>query len=560
MRFSIGDIITGKDSLSYSITNNKALMLVKQCFGSNIEVVVLYHTARGHVESSYSVANDKSVFKETTFEEFTEMYPDCHKMSEDKIKVLLEKYKKRETPKLENAYILSDEMRNELLEEMKTLLTKYHYHPTDEALNIILDEWCLNKADLIRMFEKHPNYNGKFQIAFDCDFDRNLDRKAIKEFSRWLVGDEVKNILLKEVKLGVYSYAELCDICDRLHTFYRFFEKDYGVDIKDINGKTYLDYRKEYNHFKNFKNAYEKNKDLFIFSGNAYSRKSFNDYQSLDDMYSILTSSYTEQFVNDNTKDFLNRKFPDSNIRKGQKMSRAVNKILCKLGVDKAPNYNKEYAKFADAINPLKIKRHTVISIHPVDYFTMSFGNSWSSCHTIDKTNDRGIDGSNSYRGCNSSGTMSYMLDETSCVFYTVDAEYNGNTLELEDKINRCMFHYYDNQLVQGRVYPQSNDTGSDNLYKDIREIVQKIFADMLEVPNYWSKMSGTDECVKRISSSGTHYEDYANYDACNVSILKDDKDNHELIYVGHSPICPHCGKVHNRTRNIECHQCNDKE
>ena len=79
-------------------------------------------------------------------------------------------------------YVLSDEMRKELLEEMKTLLIQYHYHPTDAGLNAILDEWCKNKADLIRMFEKHPNYNGKFQIAFDCDFDRKLDVEKAMEF------------------------------------------------------------------------------------------------------------------------------------------------------------------------------------------------------------------------------------------------------------------------------------------------------------------------------------------------------------------------------------------
>ena len=48
--------------------------------------------------------------------------------------------------------------------------------------------------------------------------------------------------------------------------------------------------------------------------------------------------------------------------------------------VDGSEAYDK-FAKYADSINPIKVKRHTVLSVHPIDYYTMSFGNSWTSCH-----------------------------------------------------------------------------------------------------------------------------------------------------------------------------------
>ena len=337
------------------------------------------------------------------------------------------------------------------------------------------------------------------------------------------------------------------------------FER-YGF-INEINGKTYNYYYNELERFKKHRKAYEKDENIYTWGSIAYDAKSYENYERLEYLDNILYSdNMLEQFVNENARDYFGRYFKDANIKKGQKLSRAVNKVLSMIGIDKHQDYNKEFAKFADAINPLKIKRHTVISIHPIDFFTMSFGNSWSSCHTIDKENDRGISSDTSWRGCNSSGTMSYMLDETSCMFYTVDASYNGNTIELENKINRCMFHYYDNQLVQGRVYPQSNDSGANSLYRDIREIAQKVFSDMLEVPNYWTNKNGTSVCYDRIISTGTHYKDYYNYDNCNVSTLKDDRSSHKFINVGHNPICPSCGKTHTRTRNIECYSCNDRD
>ena len=558
MRFKLGDIVTGKGDY-YAYTNKDSLMVVTDIKNnSEMTVLIVGHTYGRELKKEYSVCNNEKYFEITTFEEYTNSHSDISVMEEEYIQQIVnDLIAKAERQK---PYVLSDEKRAELLEEMKELLTKYRYHPTDDGLNMILDEWCKNKADLIRLFEKHPNYNGKFQIVFDYDYDRIIDLEAIRDFKNWLIQDDVKGTLLKKIKIGVFEYEELVDICDRLYSLYRTFHRNYN--IKTINGKTEKEFADEYLHFKKYKDAYDDNwTEVTICNGKAYTSDSYAKYCKVDNVYSVLNATYMlSQFVNDDAKYYFENYFPSAKIRKGQKLSRAINKILGMLGIDKLPDYNKEFAKFADAINPLKIKRHTVISCHPIDYFTMSFGNSWSSCQTIDKENDRGIGGDTTFRGCSSSGTMSYMLDGTSCLFYTIVADYNGNTLELEDKVNRCMFHYYDNQLVQGRVYPQSNDNGAGGLYKDIREIVQKVFADCLEQPNIWTNKSGTDACCRVISSSGTHYKDYANFDNCNVSTLKDDKEYHLAVNVGSYPICPHCGTVHSRTRNIECYDCNRRD
>ena len=146
---------------------------------------------------------------------------------------------------------------------------------------------------------------------------------------------------------------------------------------------------------------------------------------------------YTSQYIDSELADELNKICPEVHAHDGQKTSRVINKLLAYIGVGKHPEYNREFAKYADALNPLKITRHTILSVNPLDYLTMSFGNSWASCHTIDKQNKRNMP--NSYQGMYSSGTISYMLDSPSMVFYTVDASYDGNDFWHEPKINRQM-------------------------------------------------------------------------------------------------------------------------
>ena len=260
----------------------------------------------------------------------------------------------------------------------------------------------------------------------------------------------------------------------------------------------------------------------------------------LDDMPTILN----EEWAN-----CVNRALPNIKAVSGQKTSRVVNKICKHLGYDKHEEYNRKFAAYSDAINPLSIVRHTVISLNPIDYLTMSFGNSWASCHTIDKLNRRNCD--NSYQGCNSSGTMSYMLDGTSAVYYTVSKDYEGKEYYFQDKITRQMFFYGEDKLIQGRLYPQGEDGATDK-YTQVRNIVQKVYADILGIPNLWKLTKGTSEASKYIYSHGTHYRDYNHFSSCTLSIIQD-SENGNSIDVGADPICIECGCRHQIEENINC-------
>lgn len=287
--------------------------------------------------------------------------------------------------------IITEEERKTLLNQMKHLLDEYDYEYTDRALNKIINTWANNKKDLIAAFQKHPNYlKGKFMIVFSHDFERVTNRNALERFKSWVIDGDVVN------------------------------------------------YVKE----KNFMPENMK-KETSLY-GQKYPTEIFN--------FLIKIPVYTSQYIDSELADELNKICPEVHAHDGQKTSRVINKLLAYIGVGKHPEYNREFAKYADALNPLKITRHTILSVNPLDYLTMSFGNSWASCHTIDKQNKRGMP--NSYQGMYSSGTISYMLDSPSMVFYTVDASYDGNDFWNEPKINRQMYHWGENKLIQGRLYP----------------------------------------------------------------------------------------------------------
>jgi formylmethanofuran dehydrogenase subunit E len=156
-----------------------------------------------------------------------------------------------------------------------------------------------------------------------------------------------------------------------------------------------------------------------------------------------------------------------------------------------------------------------------------------------------------SYEGMYSSGTMSYMLDPSSMVLYTVDASYEGSEFWSQPKINRQMFHWGEEKLVQGRLYPQDNDNCAGG-YTPYRNIVQEIVSSIFNFPNLWVVTKGIGSAGKYINTYGTHYRDYHNYDNCSLSRPKG-SENENYFQVGADPICIECGERHETEDNINC-------
>lgn len=403
---------------------------------------------------------------------------------------------------------------NKLVDDVMALLTKYHYENTEHGVCEMLYEYFANKQPLIDLFMTSANYIGNMRICLNVELERTNNRNEVDAFCcNFANSVNAKSILLKYVD----EYGKSIDDYTRIGVGKFKARSLYRGNMVEL-----LAQRNE-------------NRSKFEYDGAT--KESYADYARFDENIRLFGYNPGTTLC-DSIADALTQSKINVSLVSGMKTSRAFNRVCSHYGVDKLPNYNKMFAQYADMVSGLKRKVCFYISLNPLDYLTMSFGNSWSSCHTIDKKNERGMQ--NGYQGMHAGGVMSYMLDKTSVITYV----HNHATENHEEgKIYRNMFHFSRGTLVQGRIYPQGND-GATDLYKEFRHIVQSEFAKLLELENNdWIRRNC--DCGKNTASYGAHYCDYLQFGECNVSYPREmpESANH-IVEIGHERICPNCGEI----------------
>lgn len=396
---------------------------------------------------------------------------------------------------------------DQLVDDMMALLTKYGHRNTEHGVCCVLEKFFTNKEPLIKLLQKSDNYVGDLRIVLDAQIERHANDREIRN---WMLQFPAKVEASKCIKKKT-----------------------------DANGKTLIDYYKigkkkvtiaEFDNmeFQAYLSTRQAGLSGFTYDGfTVASDTEYQNFMNVINTFRYITSSTISDEHSESLKDY--------DIPKGIKTSRAFNKICHKFEVDKAPLYNKEFARYADMVSGLKRDIKFFISVNPLDYLTMSFGVNWSSCHTIDKKNIRNIAGA--YSGGYCGGTMSYMLDETSIITYVHDTMPENHET---GKVYRNMFHFGgDGVLLQNRVYPQGND-GCTDLYKEFRSIVQQEFAHILGLENNkWTKR----DSVKNVSSLGVHYKDYEYNNDCTVSYPTERPQcKQQGMTVGSYRVCLYCG------------------
>lgn len=423
---------------------------------------------------------------------------------------------------------------------------------------------------LISAMKKHPLYNGNLQIIVkDAPMGRNINIKDIKKF---------------------FTFCE--DELDKT-------SKQYHLDGE--RKLTPVEAREKYKQLEAMKGTAAKLWNVFRREGNIEAKdKAFSVYERINERISRLKEphwTYEEDqealgairryiltnkspVVDEELAKRINKVYGDPRFTvAGQKISKLVGKIGKKTGLNKVVDlretsfttqsgevitrtkdfgWNYEFAKFGDSVNPIETKATAVFSVNPVDFLRMSFGYKWASCMTTDKRNRRGAD--NNYHGMYCGGTMSYMLDSSTALLYYLPENWEGTNPEWEDKLKRCNFHFGEDKIVQGRVYPDGRDGGELTLATQMRNIVQRLISEMFDAPNYWDIKKGTDHCERYTRSTGEHYKDYLCYSDCTVSLWKriDGYLNEEPFTIGHESICPECGEVHYAEDNVFCEDCQD--
>lgn len=542
--FEIGDYITGNCSKIYAYTDNNALMVVTDIKNDyTIKVKIIGHNCyRNQLGKEYPVDIDKFIkvdYKKFRTENYDWHYLDTEEFIADVIEAPVTAMDTSMTT------IMSDEWKDNMVQQIGDLLDKYDYTWSYYGCDRILDVWHKNKQWIEYYLSKHPNWDDERKmIVLSNEYNRPVDPNMIEM--------AVKAIKCKWVSLTREAYINK-NMLSESRT------RDKGCYICFIDGFA------NYTDSKAIDGIVSHVIILFsYFSENV----DFNDEDNVKEFNNSV--KYIKSKIREEDPIILSEKFK---AHKGERATKLFRRFCKELGIDKWVDklpvrdtgrfkdygFNNWYTKYTDAINPIAVTQYTLISINPIDYLTMSFGNTWGSCHTIDKTNKRGLQ--NTFSGCYSSGTLSYMLDGASIIMYTVKEEYDGKDYQLEPKIKRCMFHIGEDKIVQGRVYPDGRDGGDVGLSAQMRAVMQKIISDLFGYNNLWVLKKGTSENYKITDSHGTNYRDYTEYDDCTVSYVKHENGskNKKVIHIGHNPICPDCGCEHREEEWIVCENCREE-
>lgn len=394
---------------------------------------------------------------------------------------------------------------DKLVDDMMALLRQHRIRNSEHGVCCMFNKYFQNKQSLIELFANSPNYAGNMRIALDVEMNRYADKNSVSNFMAYFPRNvEAEKAIIK------FADSEGKKLADYIKVGFKTVTVD---DIVKGNIKS-----------ANFGKWSE------VFEPTGKTRDSSRRFSEFNSIMNVLYS-YSSATINDSMRRHIDGYNKELKIAEGTKTSRAFNKICHEYGVDNMPKYNKLFAEYADMVSPGKRNVKFYISVNPLDYITMSVGRSWNSCHAP----------GHGYFA----GTVSYMLDSTSIITFVHDQ--NTNDIVNEGKIYRNMLFYHENTLLQSRVYPQGND-GCTDLYAEFRSIVQKEFAEMLGLENKWN--AATHPLT--IDSFGRHYKDYNYGRNTNVSFIG--KAQSRGMRIGHTNVCPYCGREEDLGSNRIAH------
>lgn len=495
------------------------------------------------------------------------------------------------------AYDVPQEQIDNLVEQAIALLEDYDYDVTEDGVRTVIEAWATSKGWLIKLLSEHENYSGNFQIVMPTTLKRPIDADGIGKFVDWATPQFFNK--LPEKMIGMFTAVEYSAMKANV---YRIIDRMDYLECPRLGayrGRTYDEWMEEYNRMsRRLAECNEWNWHDIEYHGRTkkVSIATYNQWRAWGRIVSKLLldrGKETPNIISKEDCECLNSHAENIGvpITEGLKVTKYIRKILVKYGIDKVVDikteewmdsttgevrtrtadkgYNYYFALLGDSINPVDFPCEMVISVNPLDFWTMSFGYNWASCHTIDKDNRRGNE-SHNYHGCYSSGTESYMLDTSTIIVYSRPTQEQlakkgeeNLPMELQSKMKRCVFYLGEDKLVQSRLYPDGRDDGDKGLAAQFRSVVQSVIAGLYNTPNLWVLKKGTNECcaVVNSGSGATNYPDYENYSDCNVSYLRrvDGLLNTRTIEVGTAPICPSCGETHSDAEWIVCEDCREE-
>lgn len=327
-----------------------------------------------------------------------------------------------------------------------------HYVPTSTFLHY----WNKNKKSLFKLFDK------KLIISFDQEI----------------------NIKYEEIYEKITKYVGV---------FYLFYiGRDWESD-KDIY---YWSEEPESIFVEKFLSFLNNNRNEGL-----YARDIFFDLTRL------VTASGLLNPVGENLSLYNPKTNKKIKIPCGTKTMRALGKL------NKIYEFatNEEYEEFRTAISTITSKKSRTetiyLSIHPLDFLTMSVTNKWSSCMKLPNG-----------EYCN--GAMEMMNSNLTVIAYTKTKEKVKKT-DWNDKSWRCLFYINKNILLAGKEYPFQHE--------EMKRAILNKLASMVEEKFGWTYTFKDESYLEYTSGKN-------NSDRKNLSLLKGrySKKNQKIfVYTG---------------------------
>lgn len=170
--FNIGDVVTGKENVPYSITTNKAIMEVVEIHPSNGTILLKILTHReypGEVGSRYWVSPEHFIL--------------CGVPAVTEKEEPLKPLKIKTIP----PYVYPASTMEYVSRNMSSLLTQYEHKNAPKGIETILATFMPNKAPITGILSQHPNWDEKnLAVVFSQDYKRSIDKKEVDIFGAWI--------------------------------------------------------------------------------------------------------------------------------------------------------------------------------------------------------------------------------------------------------------------------------------------------------------------------------------------------------------------------------------
>ena len=214
-------------------------------------------------------------------------------------------------------------------------------------------------------------------------------------------------------------------------------------------------------------NEFIKDSFLFFLNSDSIPAPSYFTFLRLLDYKDVFNNYYNN--ILDESLIFSQEGKKDLIIKNGTKIMRAIRKVL------EYYNYSnmRLFEKWRDDISVIRTTTHTtsnlIISIHPIDFMTLSDNNSnWSSCLNWER------------EGCYSNGTIELLNSNMAVVCYieNPNTKYFINPKNSQyiapNKMWRTIGYIHKKIILIGKSYPFSDDDMSQRCLKILENLVYK--------------------------------------------------------------------------------------